>query len=125
VTSINMLARAIAWVVAVAAGDYLFAGIRFAAPSQWVAVGLVMAVISMAFDAVVRNQLGRWISTLLFAVLAAGIIRLTPSLMPQVVTTRPGSIGVGLLLGLVQVGTHWALHGSSGLFRGRRVRPHK
>jgi hypothetical protein len=119
VTWKSVLARLIAYPLAVAVGDYLLAGIHFAAPAQWIAVGAVMAAISVAFDAVGLDRLGTLGSPVLYAILVAGIVRLTPSLMPQVITTRPGSIGMGVLLGLVRLALHWIRFGARTAVRTR------
>lgn len=115
----KILARLIACPIAVAIGDYFFAGIEFAAPSQWIAVGVVMAVIATALDTLFVNRHG-WVgSSLLFIILVSGITRLTPSIMPEVETTRLGSIGLGVLLGLVQVVMHWSFSGAPSVLRAR------
>lgn len=119
----NALARVIACPTAVAIGDYLFAGVQFAAPSQWIAVGLAMATLSMVLDVLFEDRLRWWGSALLFTVVVAAIIHRAPDLMARVETTRPGAIGVGVLLGLVEVIMHWSLFGAPGLVPGWRPGP--
>lgn len=117
VTWNNALARLVLNPAVVALGDYLFAGIHFAAPSQWIATGVVLAVISLALDTIFLDNLGMWWSALIIAILFAGIIYLSPSLMAQVAVTRPGAIGMGLLLGLVEVIMYWSLNGTAKVGR--------
>jgi hypothetical protein len=118
----SVLARMIICPIAVAIGDYTFPGVRFAAPSQWIAVGLVMAVISTALDTLFLDRLGVLGASLLNAVLVAGIVRVAPNMMPQVSATRTGSILVGVLLGLVEAVMFQLLFGSARQRRRGQVR---
>lgn len=111
----NALARLILNPAAVALGDYLFAGIHFASPSQWIAVGVVFAVISLALDTILLDSLGVWWSAFLLAVLFAGIFYLSPSLMAQVAVSRPSALGMGALAGLLEAAMYWLLHRASKL----------
>lgn len=118
----SVLARLVICPIAVAIGDYTFPDVRFAAPSQWIAVGLVMAVISTTLDTLFLDRLGVLGASLLNAVLVAGILRAAPNLMSQVSTTRTGAMLVGVLLGLVEAMMFKLLFGSARQRRRGRVR---
>lgn len=109
----NALARLVLNPAMVALGDSLFGGIHFAAPSQWIAVGVVLAMIALALDLIFLDNLGTWWSAVIDAILFAGIIYAIPSLMARVTVTRPGAIGLGLLLGLVEAVIDWSFHRTS------------